>query len=207
MSMIRLKFNETKATQVAALFLKKNHGKMKYMKLIKLLYLADREALKRWERPLTGDSYFSMKHGPILSNILDKISQGSNPKKQSYWHSYITNPSDYSVALRGEPEEDELSKREVDLIEEIYQQYKTYDRWKMVDICHEILPEWQDPGESSVPIRIEDILRVLNKTEMEIAIIEEELLACSYCDFILSGHQPSKPDMSSKPRQARRATG
>ncbi len=46
---------------------------MSYMKLIKLLYLADREALARWGRPITTDTYVAMKHGPVLSYILNLI--------------------------------------------------------------------------------------------------------------------------------------
>jgi hypothetical protein len=41
--MIRFICNEIKTTQDAALFLKLNGGKMNYMKLIKLMYLADRD--------------------------------------------------------------------------------------------------------------------------------------------------------------------
>src|ERR1022692_1541243 len=43
---------------------------MNYMLLIKLLYLLDRRALSLWGRPVTGDDYFSMKYGPVLSEVL-----------------------------------------------------------------------------------------------------------------------------------------
>jgi len=42
---------------------------MKYLGLLKLLYLADRDALKEIERPITGDRYFSLKNGPVLSRV------------------------------------------------------------------------------------------------------------------------------------------
>ena len=48
-----LLFNEAKATQAAARLLFLRGGTMSYVKLIKLLYLADREALIRWGRPVT----------------------------------------------------------------------------------------------------------------------------------------------------------
>ena len=43
-------------------------GKMSYMKLLKLLYLVDREALLRWGRPVSTDRYVSMdiEYGDIL---------------------------------------------------------------------------------------------------------------------------------------------
>ena len=47
-----LRFNERRATEAAARFLKLRGGRMSYLKLIKLLYLLDREALLRWGRPV-----------------------------------------------------------------------------------------------------------------------------------------------------------
>lgn len=43
---------------MASLFLEMAGGEMDYRKLMTLLYLADREALLRWGRPITGDDYF-----------------------------------------------------------------------------------------------------------------------------------------------------
>ncbi len=99
--MIEFKFNEIKTTQAASLFLKKNDRKMNYMKLIKLLYFVDREALRLWERPVTGDTYFSMKHGPVLSNVFDIINNGEDPDDNSYWYKHITEPfNKYNGSLR-----------------------------------------------------------------------------------------------------------
>lgn len=178
--------NEVKTTQDAALFLKLNDGKLNYMKLIKLMYLADREALSRWERPLTGDSYFSMKNGPILSNVLDWISSGKPPGEELYWTRHISNPTEYNVSLKKDPGESELSKREIDLIKEIDEKYKEFNQWEMVDICHKILPEWENPGATSIPIKIEDILKTTGKTDREIFLIEEDIANLEYRDFLLS---------------------
>ena len=108
--MIRFKFNEKKTTQVASLFIEKEGGTINYMKLIKLLYFADREALVSWERPLTGDTYFSMKHGPVLSNVLDIINNAGDPEGNSYWYKYISPPSNYEVGLIGEKPEPEKTR-------------------------------------------------------------------------------------------------
>lgn len=43
-----LPFDEAKATQVAAAILRMRGGRMHYIKLIKLLYLVDRESLLNW---------------------------------------------------------------------------------------------------------------------------------------------------------------
>jgi len=184
--MIRFNFNEAKTTQAAALLLKENGGKMNYMKLIKLLYLADRKALSLWERPISGDAYYSMDRGPILSKVLDKINSGKTPRVESYWHEYISSPETYKVKLKREPGIDELSEREKELLLGIDQEYKQYKTWQMVDICHKILSECNDPKGTSVPIWIEDILRAVNKTDREIAIIDEEVDNLNYVKTILS---------------------
>jgi uncharacterized phage-associated protein len=186
--MIRFLFNEVKTTQAAAFLLKKNGGKMNYMKLIKLLYLADREALSRWERPITGDSYVSMDNGPVLSKVLDKINSGGSPfGVKSYWHEYISSPDNYNIKLlKKKSEYEELSPRERELLISILIRYKKYNKWQMVEICHKILPEWNNPYGTSIPIRIEDILKAIKRTERDIELIEDEVDDLNYVRSILS---------------------
>jgi uncharacterized phage-associated protein len=184
--MIEFKFDEVKTTQAAAFLLKKNGGKMNYMKLIKLLYLADREAISLWERPLTGDAYVSMDNGPVLSRVLDKINYGKVPSMKSYWHRYISRPASYNVSVIREPEFDELSKRETKLLEDIFEKYERYDQWEMVDICHKVLPEWKNPNGTSIPIYPDDILKALNKTEMDIISIDDEISSLNHVKAVLA---------------------
>ena len=185
---IIFKFNEKKTTQTVSLFLKKNGGKMNYMKLIKLLYLVDREALAHWERPITGDVYVSMPRGPVLSNVLDIINNGNLHNFNPYWYKYITTPSNYEIEIQEMPKLDTLSKREMELIDELFEKFKDLDQWDMVEICHEILPEWEDVKDTSKPIKINTILRELNKSEDEIKAIEEEVSNLNYVEEILSIH-------------------
>jgi len=181
---INFKFNEIKTTQVAALFIKKHGGTLNYTKLIKLLYLTDREALSRWERSLTGDSYVSMPRGPVLSQTYNLIDYPQFLDRKSYWYDFISK-SAYDVSLKSEPENDELSVREMNLIDEIYQKYKDKTWGQMIDICHDCCHEWEHPGDTSIPIRIEDILKELKKTEKEIEIINEEASDLRYFDLIM----------------------
>src|SRR4051812_25972921 len=84
-----LRFDEAKATEATALFLALRGGQMHYMKLIKLLYLADREALLQWGVPITTDSYVSMDHGPVVSTIYDLIRRRVEGPT---WTAHITPP-------------------------------------------------------------------------------------------------------------------
>ncbi len=80
-----LRFNERRATEAAAKFLKLRGGRMSYLKLIKLLYLLDREALLRWGRPVTTDRYVSMDNGPVVSRIYDLIREEPAPGTDPVW--------------------------------------------------------------------------------------------------------------------------
>ena len=50
---------------------------------------------------------------------------------------------------------------------------------KMVSLsaeeCHRDFPEWQDPGDTSIPISIQEILAALGKTEDEVAYTESAI--------------------------------
>ena len=171
---MRLRFNEAKVTQAAGLFLKKRGGKMSYMKLLKLLYLTDREALVRWGRPVTTDVYVSMDHGPVLSKTLDIINEGPDSIEGRIWAQYISAASNYEVSLLEDTPTTELSRAEEKLIDEIFCKFGAYSRWQIRDYVH-TLPEWTDPHGSAVPIRYSDILVAAKKTEEEVESILEEL--------------------------------
>ncbi|MEH2262385.1 Panacea domain-containing protein [Nostoc sp.] len=172
-------FNERKATQVAASFIKLCGGRLNYMKLIKLMYLAERQALLNWGRPITYDSYFSLKHGPILSTTLDLINEGKQPDSDHVWFKYISAPNDYDVILYKDCSTDDLSEAEESLINEIFQKYGQFNKWELVDLLHSVLPEWRNPNGSSIPITYKDILVAGGKCEEEIKSIEEEI--CNVC--------------------------
>jgi uncharacterized phage-associated protein len=57
---VRFPFDERKAAQAAAYLLKKHDGRLNFMKLIKLLYLADRKSLLENGKPITGDRMLAM---------------------------------------------------------------------------------------------------------------------------------------------------
>jgi len=172
-------FNERRSTQAAAFLIRRNGNKLNYMKLIKLLYLVDREALIKWQQPITGDKYYALPLGPVVSKILDKISSGPNPKAPDYWSSIIqiAQNDSYSVTTIDEPEYDELSKREIRLLEGLDDKFKAYSQWDMVTYCHNNLPEWEDPNGSSDQITIEDILKtsIKNGTDKEFDFLLENV--------------------------------
>jgi uncharacterized phage-associated protein len=80
---MQMALDEVKATQIAALVLRMAGGRLKHLALIKLLYRLDREALRRWNFPVTTDRYFSMKYGPVTSKIYNLIKDSANAGRRS----------------------------------------------------------------------------------------------------------------------------
>lgn len=174
---MRVKFREDRATQAAARLIKLQGGRMNVLKLIKLMYLVDRNALTRFGRPVTFDSYFSMPHGPVLSMTLDRINAEPNPSNGFYWHNYISERQGYDVVLKADAPRDQLSQAEEELIDEVFQQFGNLNQWQLRDWCHEHLAEWKDPQGSALPIEIADVLRAAGFSDDQATAVEDALTA------------------------------
>jgi uncharacterized phage-associated protein len=183
---MKLIFNEKKATQLASIFIGLSGGSLNYMKLIKLMYLVERKALLSWGRPVTHDSYYSLKRGPILSSTYNLISEGVAPGIYSYWLEHISSPSNYEVKILKECPTEELSRAEESLIQDIFDEFGHIDVWALIDLLHETLPEWKDPSGSSLPIDIKDILNAGGLPEMSIREIVDEIEGLAAMDRLLN---------------------
>lgn len=179
-----LRFREERTTQAAARLLKLHGGEMPYLKLIKLLYFADREALLQFGRPISYDLFVSMPHGPVLSRTLNLITDEPDPDRESYWRHYISEPHDYSVRLLGAAPNDQLSQAEEALLDSVFEKFGQLSKWQLRDLSHD-LPEWRDPNGSSVPISIRDILLGQGVSEADAAAIEQELEALTIAEKLL----------------------
>jgi uncharacterized phage-associated protein len=182
--MISYRFDERKATQAAAHLIALDGGAVRYMKLLKLLYLADRHAILKQGCPITGDRFVSMRNGPVLSEVLDIIKGKS--AAGNYWKEFISEPSDYGVELLCEAPVDELSEQELEWLDYVYSVYGHMSEWQLVEISH-LLPEWEDPGASSNPIPVEQILQAAGASDEEIAAVQAENEAARQIDQLLGG--------------------
>jgi hypothetical protein len=191
MILMVLPFNEGRATEAAVRFLKLRGGRMSYLKLIKLLYLLDREALLRWGRPVTTDTYIAMDSGPMLWRIYRLILEEPRPETVPVWRSCISAPREWEVQLLAEPSSRELSPTEQALIDEVFVRFGMMNRWDLVKISCQ-LPEWRDPDGITMPIDYSDILRAANRTAEEVANVEAGLVAWAMSEVRRSG-----PDYSS----------
>jgi len=179
-----LRFNFEKSLQAAGVLLQLEEGRMPYIRLLKLLYIADREMLAEAATPITGDRVYAMKNGPVLSHVYALIKGESS--RSNDWFRHIETQG-YAAKLKGEPGRGKLSKSEVEKLTEVSERYRNQDRWELCDLTHDF-PEWTqhfpvggDGG--AYPIPWEDILRAQNKEDM-VGAVEEEEAARRHLDMV-----------------------
>lgn len=154
-----------KAAQVAALFLKASGGtQMKYIRLLKLMYVLERESLQERGRQVVHDDVVAMPKGPVLSGVYGLIK--SEVADSDAWD-HLIETRGYNVQLVEDPKFDRLTEWEVLKIHQIVARFADLNRWELIDHLHETLPEWQahKPGPSgskSIAIPLAEILKNVN---------------------------------------------
>lgn len=135
--MAQFTFHRQKAIEAAAFILKQRDEKrMKYLLLLKLLYMADRQSIKDRLSPITGDAVFAMKFGPVLTHVKEMIDRAAEG-----WDDYIETVG-YDVVLVSDPGVDHLSEYEMEMLSQAANRYEDEDRWEVVELTHEF-PEWK----------------------------------------------------------------
>ena len=153
----------------AAYLLGRGKGRMNYLKLMKLLYLADRASMKRNGHPISGDRYVSMDHGPVLSQTFNLI-KGAVQFSERGWNHWIADRADYDVSLKRKVHRemlDELSEADLEVLADVHSRFGKMDQWKLVDYTNRYCREWEDPNGSSIPISYENIFKALGRTPAE----------------------------------------
>lgn len=176
-------FNQEKATEAASLFLKLHNGEMKYLLLVKLLYFLEREAFKQWERPVIYDNYASLPYGPIVSETFNLIN--GRRKDGDFWNKHIETVANKKVKLKSDLKIKKLSPAEIGLISEVDARYGKYDPFVLASKMHD-LPEYKNPGKSSIPITLEDLLSAVGYSSEDINRILREIQEEAQADLVFS---------------------
>lgn len=161
-------FDERKAAEAAAFLLFCAGGRLHFIKLVKLMYLAERLSLERYGEPLTGDRLVAMPHEPVLSMTYDHIN-GALASVEGGWDTWISERAGHVVSLRHlgkiqSPEMDllRLSDSDLEVLGEVWKRFGHWDRWDLVNYtCSGACPEWADPEGSTYPISYETLLSSL----------------------------------------------
>jgi len=140
-------FDHKKATQAINFLAQKEGGHIDKIKVIKLIWLADRYHIRKYGRPIVNDIYFAMPYGPVASSVADlagfnDIQIGEDEKK--YLEKYLKSArfkKNTIVSIEG-VDEQVFSDSEIEALDKIYQEYGNYKPFDLVNLSHKF-PEWK----------------------------------------------------------------
>jgi uncharacterized phage-associated protein len=181
---MHFRFDFDKTLQAAGVLLDADGGRMEFMRLVKLLYVADRELIAETGQTLTGDRALAMKTGPVLSRLYDTI-HGQSPQADR-WADFIQREG-YQVVLKQKPGRQKLSRREITKLLDVTERFRQLDSFDLSEETHKF-DEWQRHyHEGAVtPIPWEEVLRAQGKPDM-IPVAEREAAAREAMDAFFGG--------------------
>lgn len=111
------KLDVRKTVQAVAVLLHSDRcDRMSYLRLLKLLYIADRESLAETGRSMTGDRVLAMRHGPVLSEVYNLV--GAPPCDAGGWSEYLRKDG-YQLELVRDLGTPELSRYDLGKLGEV----------------------------------------------------------------------------------------
>lgn len=177
--MLKYDFDFEKTLQAAALVLRLHHGRIDRLRLLKILYVADRELLVEAGRPLTGDRVVAMKKGPVLSTVYDLI-KGKGGVAGAYAWDRAFARDGYEVVLNPAVwvGDGELTGEEEDKLRKLTERFHDMDSEDLSELTH-TFREWLETFDtsrpsSSYPIEWESVIRAQGQDRW-VEIAEEEL--------------------------------
>lgn len=150
-------FVAEKLTEVAAIFVDKCGREVEVLKLVKLLYLAERKSFERRGGPIFGGSYFSLPHGPITSEGLDLINGRGDEVDQAYWDEAITRRNGNDLQLKRDPRTAKVSAAERLILDEIFSEHGGRTAGELRNWCHRNLPEYEEVEQGRRPITTKEL--------------------------------------------------
>lgn len=156
---IRFQFDPQKAL-AAIVHILSRRGSVEKVKLMKLLYLADKRHFIKTGVPITGDRLVAMRLGPVPSSTLNMVN-GLYPIDGGSVYDTL-NVVNNDVFLRTPPGEGEsaLSASERETIDAVLNDHGDTYRWRLVEETHK-LPEYIEHyvKDTSTPIPFETIAK------------------------------------------------
>jgi uncharacterized phage-associated protein len=151
-----LGFDHLKSIQTIAYFVRKAGGTAQKLKLIKLVYLADRVSFARRGKPVNFDSYFSLPHGPVASSALNGMDhQLGDPA----WEVLAQAENRRDVTIVGEVTDDRLSRADRAILDEVWNQFGGMTASEIRNWTHRHCREYVEVGPAaSLPIELPELL-------------------------------------------------
>lgn len=114
------------------------------------------ESLRATGRPIVGGSVLAMERGPVLGEVYDLI-RGRH--RQMPLRDAFVGTNRFNVELVADPDVGELSRYEIEMLQQVAKRHAADDEWELTRQTHEFA-EWQknNPGQSVRSIPLHDVL-------------------------------------------------
>ena len=177
-----------KLAAATAYILQKNGGRLDYTKLIKLIYLLDREEFNSLGHSMSGDEFRAFPKGPVPIGLYSLIKGEGEREAQALWDSrFLTCGHDIAARAPGLPT-GWLSRFEKRVLDELDAKFHNASCGDLIEYTHAACPEWKDPSPAaSRKIAPAEILAALGCSKREIELIEAENEAYEREQAIIAG--------------------
>jgi uncharacterized phage-associated protein len=165
-------YQSRKAAQISAFFAVKSDGMIEKLKLIKLIYIAEREYLFENRMAMLFDELYSLPHGPICSSTLNGIDGRID---DDIWSDFIAKNGNIVVATKSFKREDldELNDVEFDLLGDVWNRFGDMTASQIRNWSHENCPEYTEITSGRIPISYKSLMDALGDPES--ANVDQEI--------------------------------
>jgi uncharacterized phage-associated protein len=150
-------FNASKITEAAKILIQMEGGKIEVLKLIKLLYISERESFRKRGGPIYGGKYYSLPHGPITSEGLNLMDGEGLKGDQAIWDAVISPRDGNWLSVVADPEIENLSRSELGFLQKVYEEHGHRSAWELRCWCHKNIPEYEELKKGRLPITLKEI--------------------------------------------------
>jgi len=157
-------FNHKKATQCLNCFASKAGRSIDKLKVLKLVYLADRYHLRKHGRLITNDIYFAMPLGPVASSTKDiaERSEFLDDAEVQYADEYLRIGLPHKIVSKKPMDLEVFSDSDVEALNFAWNKFGHLSPRDLVKLTHEY-PEWSRNKQAlflspRIEMRIEDFL-------------------------------------------------
>jgi uncharacterized phage-associated protein len=136
MAVQKLKLDSRKAIEASAILAQSLPGhRISNKRLLALLYIANRECLKKSARPLIGGKVVAMQHGPVHADLYDLTKAKEGAEGVAEWSQHFHSEG-YSVVLDKDPGVNALSRFEVRILNQTIEKYEEVDDFDVARVTH-----------------------------------------------------------------------
>ena len=161
--------NDRKVTDAVARLIEKSGADVDYLRISKLIYLADRKSFVMRGSPIVGGRYFSMRKGPAISEVMNFVKRRNAPG----WKETISPLHGHALNLLQKPKYESLTPSEIEILDAVVAEHFNRSTDDLVGWCHSNCPEYEEvPSFKRKPIELASILKSEGKSEAQIEKIE-----------------------------------